>query len=356
MAVLNLEGLTINAEEAAEVSKLIFEAVITGGALEEYHEIETGIQHKTQIPFIGNLGLVGKKITGCDRGENPNQIPLTEKFWDPVLIGDRIKHCATDVNALLKLFRKAQRVNPDFFDRIDGEEFGVIVAKVQQAMVKMLNRLVWFADTSAANVSEDGIISDAVDVAYFNQLNGLFKQIFAEIPTTAANYVAIGKNAGATYAEQELAPNTALGIFRQMHTKIDARFFEAIEDGAMPEILVTRALYQNYMDQLEDKSLVFTLSETKDGMNALSYRGIPIKVRHDWDNNIKSYQSDGTRDHLPHRALLTLKENIPVGVLSIDDLNTIRSWYEQKDTANYIDFDLKIDAKFLLGYLAVAAY
>tara|TARA_R110002012_G_scaffold190633_1_gene358200 strand:- start:8723 stop:9790 length:1068 start_codon:yes stop_codon:yes gene_type:complete len=354
--LLDLTDLTMNPEEATQVSQAIFEATITGGPLSEHHEIVTGIDHKMQIPFIGNLGLVGVKITGCDRDPNGTSIPLTEKFWDPAIIGDRLKHCALDVNSLLKLFKKAQRMNPDFYDRIGSEEFGVIIAKLEQAITKMLNRLVWFGDTAADNVADGGSITDGIDVKYFNIIDGLFKQIFAEIPTTAANYVAITKNAGASYSAQVLADGDALKIFRAMHTKMDARFFEALEDGAQPEYEVTRELWQNYQDTLEDKSIVFSLSETQDGISKMSYRGIPIKVRHDWDNNIRSYQDNGTKFNLPNRAILTVKENIPVGTLSLDDLTNLESWYEKKDKANYIDFDMKLDVKHLLPYMTVAAY
>lgn len=360
MAILDLAALTMNPEEASEVSKAIFEKTITGGELAEFHEIETGISHKTQIPFIGNLGLVGLKVTGCDRNENPSQIPLTEKFWDPELIGDRLAHCATDVNALLKLFKKAQKVNPDFYDRIGSEEFGVIIAKVEQAMTKMNNRLVWFGDKNAVNydatTAPNGTITPGVNVAYFNIINGLFQQIFTEIPTTAKNYVAIAANGGADYAAQALPANSALGIFRAMYNKIDARFFEALGDGAQPQFLVTREIFQNYQDQLEDKSLGFTLAEAKDGVTSLSYRGIPIRVRHDWDANISAYQDNGTKLNLPHRAILTVKENIPVGTVSESDLTEILSFYDQKDKKNYIDFDLKLDVKHLLKYMTVAAY
>lgn len=356
MAILDLTGLTLNAEEANSTSQAVFEKAIMESELAEAHDIVTGIQHKTQIPFIGNLGLLGYKQTGCDRTVDGSSIPLTEKFWDPVLIGDRLKHCATDINALLKLFRKATKISPDFYDRIGSEEMGVIVAKIDIAMKSMLNRLVWFGDTAADNVSGSGVIKNGIDVKYFNPIDGLFKQIFTEVPTSASNYVAITKNAGASYAAQALDADFALGLFRSMYNKMDARFFQALEDGAQPVFYVTRELYQNYQDQLEDKSLVFTLAEAKDGVTSLSYRGIPIRVRYDWDNNIKSYQDNGTKLNLPHRALLTVKENIPVGTVSTSDFNNLESWYEQKDKANYIDFDLKLDVKHLLPYLTVAAY
>lgn len=354
--IFDLDALTMNEEEATQVSQAVFERTITGGELSETHDIVTGIEHKTQIPFIGNIGLIGKKVTSCDRGVNPAQIPLTEKFWDPVLIGDRFKHCAVDVPALFKLFKKAQRVNPDFYDRIGSEEMGVIVSKLEQALTAMLNRLVWFGDTAADNVANAGVITDGVDVDYFNIIDGLWKQIMTEVPAGSANHVNIAANEGASYALQALPANSALSIFRAMHTQIDARFFQAMEEGAQPEFLVTRGLYQNYLDELEDKSLVFTLAEAKDGVNQLSYRGIPIKVRHDWDNNIRAYQDNGTTWNLPHRAVLTVKENIPVGTLSSEDFNTLESWYEKKDKANYIDVDLELDTKHLLPYMTVAAY
>jgi hypothetical protein len=356
MALLDLSNFSMEAEEAQNTSQAVFEKTIMEGDLSEHHDIVTGIEHKTQIPFIGNLGLLGYKQTGCSRTADGSSIPFSEKFWDPVLVGDRLKHCATDVPALLKLFSKAKKISPDFFDRLGSEEMGVVVSKVDNAMKSMLNRLVWFGDTSAENVTDSGVIKDGVDVKYFTPIDGLFKQIFTDVPTTASNYVAIAKNSGASYALQELAADTALGIFRAMYNKMDARFFQALEDGAQPILEVTRELFQNYQDQLEDKSLVFTLAEAKEGVNGLTYRGIPIKVRYDWDNNIKSYQDNGTKLNLPHRAILTVKENIPVGTLSTNDFNNLESWYEQKDKANYIDFDLKIDAKHLLDYMTVAAY
>ena len=151
--MFELTNLTMNEAEATSVSEAIFERTITAGPLTDFHEIETGVEMKKQIPFIGSLGLVGAKQTGCERTVNGTTIPLTEKFWDPELIGDRLAHCATDVNALLKLFKKAQKISPDFYDRIASEEFGVIIAKVEQAMQKMLTRLVWFGDKNALNVT-----------------------------------------------------------------------------------------------------------------------------------------------------------------------------------------------------------
>ena len=55
--ILNLDGLTLNPEEAQEISQAIFEYVLETGELSDDHDIHTGIQWKTQIPFIGTLAL-----------------------------------------------------------------------------------------------------------------------------------------------------------------------------------------------------------------------------------------------------------------------------------------------------------
>lgn len=358
MAIFDISTLTLNEEEATQVSQAIFERVITGGELSKHHDIVTGIQHKTQIPFIGNIGLVGKEMTSCTSPSNTGEIPITEKMWDPTLIGDRFKHCATDTNQLFKLFQKAKRVNPDYFDRVDSQEMGIIVARVESAMKSMLNRLVWFGDAAAALATNGGVFSAGTDLDYFNPIDGLWKQIFTEITASPAtpNYVEITKNSGNSYANQVLDDKSALGIFRKMYNALDPRFFQALDDGAEPVLFVTRALFQNYQDELEDKSLAFTLAEAKDGTSGLSYRGIPIVVRHDWDNIIQAYQDNGVTHNLPHRALLTVKENIPVGTLSTEDLDKLKSWYREFDLSNYIDIQLMLDTKHLLDYMSVAAY
>lgn len=149
-SIYNLDSFTMNADEAKEVSKAVFEYVLESGELSEHHDIHTGIQWDTQIPFIGTLGLVGKEILNCKPAANGNKIPLSEKKWTPKLIGDRFEHCATDVDPLFKLFGKVKKINPEFFNRIDSAELGVVLMRIAEAMKEMVNRYVWFAETDPA--------------------------------------------------------------------------------------------------------------------------------------------------------------------------------------------------------------
>ena len=349
--VLDVAALTMNPQEGNDVSKAVFERTITGGKLSNHHEIETGVSMKQQIVFVGNLAEVGVAISGCGFTAGGQQIPLTEKYWEPTLVGGRLVNCANDLNPLMKLFKRAQKVNPDYFDKEGSEELGVIVVAVEKAVEKMANRLVWFGDKAAANITGGGVYVDGTLMTLYTPINGLFQQIFTEV----TQRVTITENAGADYAAQALPANSALAYLRAMYNLQHPTMHQAKLDGASLEFQVTRAFAQNYIDSIEDKSLAFMLQRTEEGSSEYQYRGIPIFVRDDWDGYI-ALQDNGVKLNIPHRALLTFKENIPVATLSTDDLTTLESWYEKKDKTNIMDFALYIDAKLLEPKLAVVAY
>lgn len=352
MGLINADALTLNAREAETVSEVIFERVFNDSDLAEYHEIETGIDVKTQIAFAERLGLLGKESVGCTPNE-AGGFALTEKFWTPVMEDFRLKHCQNDMPALLKLFRKSQRINPDFFDTVGSEEFGVIIAAVESAMLENMHRKVWFNDTAAATVDNAGTFTNGTDLGYFNSFDGLFKQIMAEVPTSASNYVAIAKNTGDSYANQALAEDAAIAIFEQMVTAADERLV-ASEDSF---ILATRTLADNYRATLRNKNLGSGFLEVvEEGRPKLYFDGIEVKVRYDWDRYIKTYQDNGTTWHLPHRAVFTTKANIPVGTLSEEDLTKLDAFYDKTQKMNIMDAAYTIDAKHLESYMTVAAY
>ncbi len=357
--ILNLDGLTLNPEEAQEISQAIFEYVLETGELSDDHDIHTGIQWKTQIPFIGTLGLVGKKILTCKPDANGNQIPVSEKFWDPVLIGDRFEHCAVDVNPLFKLFQKLKKINPDFYDRIASDELGVVLSRLVEAMKEMLQRIIWFGDTQARTVANGGVFKNGTDVGFFNMLNGYWQQILStDIPTTSKYYVNIAQNATASYAAQStLADDFAFTLFKAMWKKADARLKQLVRQGTVKvKIHCTSAITENWENFKENKSLGFTLDKVEDGGLKNFFRNIEIKTRYDWDNIIDLYQNNGTKWNLPNRALMTTSGNIPIGTVSTEDLEKVESFYDKYHEVNVMDFRLKLDAKFLEPYLAVAAY
>lgn len=352
MALINAESLTLNPREVETMSEVIFNRIYNESDLTEYHDIETGIDVSTQIAFAGRLGLLGKKTVGCTPNE-AGGFQLTEKFWTPVLEDFRLKHCQTDTPALLKLFRKSQHINPDFFDAVGSEEFGVIISAVESALIENIHRKVWFNDTAAATVADGGVFKNDTDLGYFNSFDGLFKQLFTEVPSNASNRVAISANGGNNYATQALAADVAITIFEKMVTAADERLV-ASEDSF---ILATRSLADNYRATLRNKNLGSGFLEVvEEGRPKLYFDGIEVKVRYDWDRYIKTYQDNGSKYNLPHRAVFTTKSNIPVGTLSEEDLTKLDVFYDKTLKTNIMDAAYTLDAKHLESYMTVVAY
>lgn len=351
-SLIDASALTLNPREAETVAQVIFKRIFQDGELSDFHEIETGIDMKTQIVFAGTIGLLGKASSGCTPNE-AGGFTLSQKYWDPAREDFRLKHCQADMPALLKLFGKAQRMNPDFYDKVGSEEFGLIISAVENAMLENLHRKAWFSDKATALVADGGVFKAGTDLGYWNTFNGLFKQIFTDVPTTASNYVAITKNAAASYALQALAADEAYGIFEKITVAADSRLL----DSGEAVILTTRSLADNYRATLRNKNLGSGYLEVvENGRPKLYFDGYEVKVRSDWDRYIKAYQDNGTKWNLPHRAVFTTKANIPLGTLSVDDLTGLDVFYDKTLKTNIIDGVYTIDAKHLEDYMTVAAY
>src|SRR6056300_1978662 len=114
-------GFSFNSEELKNWSKVIDELTFGDPTLNELHDIKTGIKYNEQTVFAGRMGLMGKAVAGC----TPNAIggiALTEKFWTPIEEDFRLEHCSADVNAQDKLLRQMARMNPDFYNVIEGSQ------------------------------------------------------------------------------------------------------------------------------------------------------------------------------------------------------------------------------------------
>ena len=349
-------SFAFNREELKDWSKVINELTFGDPTLNELHDIEQGIKYNQQIVFAGRMGLMGKTVTGC----NPNAVAgvaLTEKTWTPVDMDFRLEHCSADVNAQDKLIRQMSKMNPDFYNVIEGSNSVVgnfLVAKVVEGFNENLIRQTWFSDTAAALTSGGGVFKVGTDLGFFNSYNGFFKQIFTEIPTTDAKYVAIAKNAGASYAAQALASGEAIATLKAMYAKADSRLL----DSGSAKFYVTRSIWDGYLNDLESiqNSGAGNTMINENGQVSLTYRGIPVVKIEVWDRVIAAYQDNGTKWNLPHRAVLSTPMNLKIGTLATDDFGALDAFYDQYHKVNVIDGVYTIDAKHLEKYMTVAAY
>ncbi len=348
-SLIDVSALTLTKEEAKEIGSLILEKAFVEGELSSVHAIETGIQHDMQIPFAGKITDSLKASSGCTPNVGTG-VAFTDKVWSPKVYDSRWEHCAADANKLFKLFQKAQRMNPDFYNRVSSPEMGVIYSLIEQMLKDTLPNKIWFSDTAAADITGLGVFTDGTDVDLYNVIDGLFKQIFADANVPK---VVITANAGVSYVLQALGTDAALGILTSIVNTADSRL---LEDGTA-KILVTRSIADNYRNTLRTKTLGAGFIEiVEGGKPKLFFDGYEVVVMSQWDRTIKAYQDNGTTWNLPHRAIFTTPENIPVGTLSSDDFGKLDSFYDQYRKSNVIDVAFSLDAKHLESYMTVAAY
>jgi hypothetical protein len=348
-AKFDVSALTLSQAEVTDIAKIIIEQAFVNSALAMEHEVLTGVAYDEQILFLDQMAIGGKALTGCTPAEIDGLV-FSEKVWTPKLIAGRLTHCANDENQLFKILKKAQSVYPDFFDRQNSQEIKLLLALITTHIEESVRAKVWFSDTAAALIAGGGVFKAGTDVGIFNQFDGLFKQIFADATIPK---VSITENAGLTYAAQKVASDDAVTYLESVYDNADSR----LQSNPEAKFYLTPDIWTGLLKEIADKEanggIVTTLT---DGRKELTYMGIPVIRKNDWDRVIKTYQDNGTVYNIPNRIVLTTAGNIPVATLNEGDMQNLRSFYDQVTNSNYVDYGYYLDAKFGQSYMASVAY
>lgn len=361
MAGIDLSGLTLNPIEVQEIKDFIIERVFEHPQIQAIHNMQTGVKVKEQIVFAGQFGKTGlKKTTSCDLQTSGAESVLTEKYWDPVGIEDTLILCQVEVNALFKAYyTKVQRYR-DLYD-ITGSDLEIFYAiMIEESMVRTIWRAAWFGDTAvaAAAAGTPGLVDAATNVKFYDYIDGLWKQIFAGVTATTINRVTITENAVTTSKANQLAlaAGAAVAYFKAVYEAADVR----LRSNPEAQMLVTRELFDNYLDYLEDKGVAYDIDIMQNGLKSLKYRGIQVvNMETVWGLDSREDFVNNTTDnvyYLPHRIVFTDKFNIPIGTLNEDDFSELRQWYNEDERKNKTTYGFTEDAKVLEEYMITVAY
>ena len=356
MGFVDVSQWAFNGEEIRSIAEIIFERNFPINANQLY-AIQTGIEQKKQIGFASHMGEVGQNRSGCDPTANMVGVPLSEKFWEPIGISDKLGQCYNDLRnsffdyGLRKGIRRQDLTDTDFAEFI-LERFG-------QALTDMRERLHWHNNASAQTVGNGGVVSDTLDgnptnIALFNAYDGIWKQIFDAVTAGDIVKVDITENGGANYADQlNLADDTAYLTLKAMYETADDRLIE--DQNA--RFGVTKELFYNYQTWLEDKSNSCNGDmRVEDGVTRLFFRGIEVVPLWTMSRQIKKYFNNGTTWNLPNRALLTVPSNIPMGTVETSTLTEVDLWNDRNTKNFYFEFEFRADSKLLEEYMIKVAY
>lgn len=115
---------------------------------------------------------------------------------------------------------------------------------------------------------------------------------------------------------------------------------------------VTGSVMDAYITDLESDGTEAAHVKLVDGVRSIAYRGIPVKERRDWDVHIAA----GFSNVRPHRAILTIAENLIVGTDADSDITNAEMWYNVDTQENGFRVEYKAGTQILEEKFITAAY
>jgi hypothetical protein len=358
--IIDPSDLTFNGDEIKKLSEAIFEQVFQKPEATLFHTFVPGIKAKKQIALLGRIeGLTGKGSGGCDPDSNDNVIGMSEKFWNPETVSNRFSECWTNLKESFFIYGTKNGLKKA---DLDGTDFWMFLQeRVSDALIEEAYRIIWFSDVDAAdvNASPPGVLTAGTDPLYFNKIDGMFKQLFAIVAADAARLTSglTSRNGQASFAAQEFtAADTTARVVT--NTLQNMRYGSDYRLRAMPNqmYVVTQSVADQYERELTEANVSFTTERLENGITVLKSGGIEVFGFQFWDRIIRTYESDGTKYNLPHRAVLLTKENMQVGTEDVANLSEMATIYDPIKKDMHLDTAYDIDAKIIEDYLVQAAY
>jgi hypothetical protein len=360
MSIITAADITFDGEQIKSLGEAVFESAFAKPEIAKFHKIVTGIVAKKQIVIMGRIsGLVGKGSGECDPTDGPNTIGMSEKFWTPEMISDRLSQCWVDLKetffvwGLKKGVEKSDLTSTDFLNFVEELMVDVIYEAIY--------RFAWFGDTDAADVDATpaGVLTSGTNAAYFNKINGFWKQAFGIVGASAARLTAgiTAKNGAASYALQafnstDTTNRVVTNTLQNMKFGADRR----LRGDETKVYIATQSVADQYERELIATTTAYEIDKIENGISLLKSGSIEVYVFEFWDRIIEEFYDNGTTYHLPHRIVLVSPENLQVGCEDEGSLISMDTFYDKKTKKNYIDFAFSLDAKIIKNAEIQLAY
>jgi hypothetical protein len=232
-------------------------------------------------------------------------------------------------------------------DLTNTEYFAFILDILSRDLPKMILRHAWMGNTAAANTnaSPAGVITAGVSTAYFNVIDGFFKQLATIYAATPARKTTVNGNSQATTALQfsVLTPTLA---YADLNAVIDDA--PAVL-AAQPDkvLLVTRSVAQKVRRHLQSLGVAYKTELMTAGLEIGEWDGIKMYTLPLWDEWIRAYESNGTKLNNPHRIVFTTISNLNLGIEGTSLFDNVNTFYDQKSRVNRIEVSDAFDAKII---------
>lgn len=349
-----LENLTLSERDIQDLRELVALTVLKNEDFSKFVNIKTGIRHGDQLGFIGEMSALGKSGAGCNPEYGKLSIENSEKRWS---LGDweiAKEICYKELEGTIA--ELAFKTGTDIAD-LTGTQFAsqILEPALEVSVQKMIWRISWFNDKSAANVDDGGVITDGVDLELMNIEDGFFKRIFTQVAANGAQRTEIAANGQASAAAQKTAlwtKGVATGIVDTVLADADARI---AENGGI--LMMTRGMANALANDIKKVYNTQLKWETVfSGFDVTEYDGVQVARIGVWDEMIRTYENDGTKLNLPYRIVYGNPQNFLVGTGGSAIFDKFDIWFERKARTNNIYATGKIGTLIAEETLFQAAY
>ena len=298
--------------EQYDVNRSIIEPIFMGQDYMQYMEVLPNIKGTTVIDKFNQLGKITKAFTNgafsaeadADKGAT---ITIT-----PSRVEAEVEFRANEL--FNKMKGQLMRGQHDF-DNVDGTIVkNILLDLIGQGVKADFNRQVWLGDVDSAN-ADYGIYSGIFQAANdggATELNAITEMTQAEDAVLAAGN----------------------GV----------KILQGLYDAASPELLEAGNHVFFVSGDIADDYMASTLESSGyaaagygalvNGVPQLTYRGIPLVVRRDWDVHIAADFANingSSAANETYRAMLTTRDAFVVG--TDFDENSVEQWYSQDNKA-----------------------
>lgn len=297
---------TYDGKESAE---LAFRPAAKLPALSDYFKIVEGVKGKQAVYYLDPVGFGTIIDPGCGPTGTALPLNITGETWSPYDLFLHITECWTSLRG--KVFEWMLKEGNQKYDLTGTDYEDFMIQAISQMAYGDLVRMAWFADSAMVS----GALNVAGELPYYKTFDGAWKKVFAAVTAGKAKRVDITEvNSNSVNAGQALPAGYAIALLKKMWALRSATFRGL--PVAQHQLLVTQSLWDNLLDSREGAvtngiELAYTLQI--DGTSVLKFRGVTLQVVNEWDMYIgRSFTKSGVAD-LPHRAILTAKDNLQLG-------------------------------------------
>lgn len=330
---------------SADVQKYFISPLYLGNDVLARFDVMSNIKGSTYLDHFAST----TKITLADNGGSFDG-QTAGNYSNPIISPQRVEaEHAINGNTFFNKVKGMALKMGTHKDNIDGTVIKEVAAKYLMAGIQAdFNRQLWFGNTTES-------ISIGADYSVYK---GIWQSLQAVVPA--------GQQTVDAFAGYAASSTNA----------IDA--LESVYGSATPELLeapkafyVSGAIADAYVRELTDKGVAPAYMDLQNGIANLSYRGIPIVVRRDWDSvllndfahitdstaNLGNAAADDTYTSAAGARIALIADNALVVGTDFDSAS-LDSWYNMDEKQmrfrfGYLCGTVLLDAKLACTYMNV---